>query len=168
MAREAFDCELVCLADRSLLAQRAQQLALRVALFDYDPAPVAAHVPGELSVLHLPLAVPSIPGQLDKANARYVLAMLDRAIDGAHLGRVRRDRDRAGAQGRDQRRGRARSTATPNISPQRTGTPLPVMMLAAAKLRVALATTHLPLQGCERGDHHRAVARCHHASSIAI
>ena len=38
---------------------------------------------------------------------------------------------------------------------ERTRAPLPVMMLATKDLRVALATTHLPLQGRERGDHRR-------------
>ena len=41
---------------------------------------------------------------------------------------------------------------------ERTGGAHPVMMLAAGALRVALATTHLPLQRRQRRDHRRAAA----------
>ena len=52
------------------------------------PAPRAPrrHEPGTLLVEHHPLAVPSTPGHLDTANARYVLDLLDRATDGASAG----------------------------------------------------------------------------------
>src|SRR5688572_21533432 len=79
VAREAFDCELVCLADRDLLKQRDP----RIRLFDYLPDTPRYHVPGELTVLHLPLAQASTPGELNIANTPYVLALLDRAIEGA-------------------------------------------------------------------------------------
>ena len=45
------------------------------------------------------------------------------------------------------------SPATPNSSPTRTGTPRVVMMLATPGLRVALATTHLPLREVPRPHH---------------
>src|ERR1051325_10780875 len=77
-ARERLDCELVCLADRDLLSARARQLGLPVNLRDYDPAASRPAQPGELQVLHRPLAVPSQPGRLDKANGKYVLSLLDR------------------------------------------------------------------------------------------
>jgi 4-hydroxythreonine-4-phosphate dehydrogenase len=74
IAREALDCELVCLADRSLLAARAAALKLPVTLAEYDaPAARAArsvHVPDRLPVLHIPLGAPSAPGQLDRRNGR--------------------------------------------------------------------------------------------------
>ena len=38
-------------------------------------------------LLHVPLAVPSTPGRLDTANARYVLALLDAALEGCAAGR---------------------------------------------------------------------------------
>src|SRR5688500_11128604 len=84
IAREALDCELVCLADRGLLAERASTLKLPITLRDYDARqPRTAHTRDQLNVLHIPLSAPSNPGKLDAANARYVLNLLDRAIDGA-------------------------------------------------------------------------------------
>jgi 4-hydroxythreonine-4-phosphate dehydrogenase len=60
--------------------------------------------PGTLDVLHLPLAARAFPGRLDPANARQVLALLDRALAGCQSRRIRRHGHRAGAQGGDQRR----------------------------------------------------------------
>ena len=77
----------MCLADRALLAERARQLQLPVKLLDYAPgARPLPHVPGTLTVAHQPLAVPSVAGRPDVRNARYVLALLDLAIDGALTG----------------------------------------------------------------------------------
>ena len=107
LAAEELPCELVCLGDRSLLEQRARDLKLTVALHAWEGVHGATprpHARGSLSVLHLPLAAPSLPGKPDPANAPYVLALLDRAVDGALGGRVRRHRHRAGAQERHQRR----------------------------------------------------------------
>src|ERR1700754_3727071 len=73
VARSAICGELVCIADRELLAERAALLGWQITLRDYDPNTRQAHVPNTLTVLHQPLAVPSKPGQLDKRNARYVL-----------------------------------------------------------------------------------------------
>ena len=87
LAAGPLPCELICLGDRALLAERAQRLKLAVELYPYDPAVApAAHVPGMLAVAHEALAVPSIPGRPDLRNARYVLKLLDRAIDGALTG----------------------------------------------------------------------------------
>ena len=55
----------------------------------------------------MPLAAPCVAGRLDPANARHVLAMLDRAIDGRAQRRVRRHGHGARAEERDQRRRRA-------------------------------------------------------------
>src|SRR5579862_8763115 len=78
IARRELACELVCLADRNLLAERARRLGLSVELRDYTGA-ARRHEPGTLSVEHHPLATASTPGRLDTGNARYVLDLLDRA-----------------------------------------------------------------------------------------
>jgi 4-hydroxythreonine-4-phosphate dehydrogenase len=145
VAREAFDCELVCLGDRSLLAARARLLELPVVLRDYEAREPQIHAPGELMVLHRSLANASSPGVLSVDNAPYVLGLLDRAADGAlagefaamvtapvHKGII----NDAGVEFR----GHTEYLAT------RTNTALPVMMLVAGPLRVALVTTHLPLK----------------------
>src|SRR5512140_3528077 len=85
-ARATLPVELVCLADRNMLAERASQLGWPITLRDYDPNTHHAHEPNTLTVLHEPLAVPSRPGQLDKRNAQYVLSLLDRAIQGTVSG----------------------------------------------------------------------------------
>src|SRR5262245_20743620 len=86
VTRETFDCELVCLGDRHLLAERAAQIGLSVTLHEYQPEAPRPHVPGELTVLHHPLSVASRAGVSNIWNVRYVLGLLDRAIDGALAG----------------------------------------------------------------------------------
>ena len=75
-----FSARLVILGDRDLLAARAAALGAPVRFSDYQlgmPPP-----PGRLEILHSPLAAPSIPGTLNAANSPYVLALLDRAVEG--------------------------------------------------------------------------------------
>ena len=90
LAAQQLPCELVCLGDRTLLEERARALSLPVRLRPYaralDAPRAAIHATGELAVADLPLAAPSVPGRPDPANARYVLALLDRAIEGALAG----------------------------------------------------------------------------------
>src|SRR5262249_26346671 len=84
LAASPWPCELVCLADMTLLEERARRLDLTVTFRPYavDAAP-AARAAGTLVIAHHALAVPSDPGTPEPANAPYVLALLDRAIDGA-------------------------------------------------------------------------------------
>jgi 4-hydroxythreonine-4-phosphate dehydrogenase len=152
IATRELPCELVCLADRNLLAERAKRLGLRVELRDYVPprdpsAPRArqAHKVGTLLVEHHPLAVPSTPGQLDTANARYVLDLLDRATDGASAGEF------SAVVTAPVHKSVIADSGVPFMGhteylAARTHSPLPVMMLASKAMRVALATTHLPLK----------------------
>jgi 4-hydroxythreonine-4-phosphate dehydrogenase len=144
-ALEAFDCELVCLADRELLAGRASLTGSRISLSEYDAASPRPHAAGHLSVLHQPLAAPCSAGKLAKANARYVLGLLDRAIAGARSGEFAAIVTAPVHKGVINDSGVRFSGHTEYLA-ERTGTPLPVMMLAAGSLRVALATTHLPLR----------------------
>ncbi|HEU4529582.1 MAG TPA: 4-hydroxythreonine-4-phosphate dehydrogenase PdxA, partial [Steroidobacteraceae bacterium] len=81
IAQRDWPCELVVVADPDLLAERAQQLGLEVALLSYD-SHYTAHRAGSLRVLAEKLDAPVEPGRLDKANARYVLRLLDRALQG--------------------------------------------------------------------------------------
>lgn len=79
------------------------------------------------------------------ANAHYVLALLDRAIDGARSGEFAALVTAPVHKGVINDAGVPFSGHTEYLA-QRTGTPLPVMMLVSGTLRVALATTHLPLR----------------------
>ncbi|HUI59486.1 MAG TPA: 4-hydroxythreonine-4-phosphate dehydrogenase PdxA [Steroidobacteraceae bacterium] len=145
IARRSWPCQLVCLADRELLAERARLSATPIELRPYDPAARVVHEANTLTVLHLPLAVPSLPGSLDERNARYVLALLDRAIDGAVSGEFSAIVTAPVNKGVIADSGVPFKGHTEYLA-ERTRTPLPVMLLASEGLRVALATTHLPLR----------------------
>ena len=80
LAQQVLPCRCVVLADKQLLAERARQLGYNVPLADYHPNHPSA--PGTLEVLHIPLAAPCHTGQLNSANAHYVLSLLDRAYSG--------------------------------------------------------------------------------------
>jgi 4-hydroxythreonine-4-phosphate dehydrogenase len=145
IARSPLPCELVCLADRDLLEQRARQLGWNVAVREYDPDVQRQHEANTLTVLHQPLGTPSKPGQLDKRNARYVLGLLDRAIDGAVRGEFAAIVTAPVHKGVINDGGVVFTGHTEYLA-ERTGSALPVMLLAAPGMRVALATTHLPLR----------------------
>ena len=146
IARETLGCELVCLGDRSLLAARASALKLPVTLEEYDAgAARAMHAPDRLEVLHVPLGASSAPGKLDRANGRYVLNLIDRAIDGAVAGEFDAIVTAPVQKSVINEAGIPFTGHTEYLA-GRTHAPLPVMMLATEDLRVALATTHLPLK----------------------
>jgi 4-hydroxythreonine-4-phosphate dehydrogenase len=103
------------------------------------------HRPGVLTVEHHALAVPSIAGRLDPRNARYVLALLDRAIAGAMTGEL------AALVTAPVHKGVINDAGIPftghtEYLAEHTGGARPVMMLASRAFRVALATIHLPLK----------------------
>jgi 4-hydroxythreonine-4-phosphate dehydrogenase len=145
VAARGLQCELICLADRDLLADRASRLSVSVALTDYAPGAHYTAARGQLVVDHHPLAAPSTPGQLDRTNARYVLRLIDRAIDGALSGEFDAIVTAPVHKGIINDAGIAFTGHTEYLA-ERTRVPLPVMMLATTDLRVALATTHLPLR----------------------
>ena len=145
IAREKLDCELVCLGDRTLLAARASMLKSPLAFAEYDASVRALHSPDRLEVLHVPLGAPSAPGRLDRANARYVLDLIDRAIDGAMSGEFDAIVTAPVQKSVINEAGIPFTGHTEYLA-ERTRATLPVMMLATEDLRVALATTHLPIK----------------------
>ena len=152
LAKSNIPCQIVLLADRHLLQSRAECVGIKAADVaawpDYQPGTSA-----QVSILHLPLAVPSVAGQLDPANARYVLALLDRAVEGCVHGEFSAMVTAPLHKGviNDANLGGYFSGHTEYLA-ERTDTQQVVMMLAgrygAAQqmMRVALATTHLPLK----------------------
>ncbi len=137
----------VVLGDRDLLAARAAALGWSITLRDYMPGQSAAA--GHLDVLHLPLAKPAQAGLLDPANGPYVLKLLDRALLGCQRGEFAAIATAPVHKGVINQAGMAFTGHTEYLA-EKTGTPLVVMMLAGdtprGPLRVALATTHLPLK----------------------
>lgn len=131
------DYEIVCLCDASLLAARAQQLGL--------PEPGGEY----FKVEHVPLSAPVAAGRLDIRNARWVLDLLDRAIDGCREGRFDALLTAPVQKSIINDAGIAFTGHTEYLA-QRLGGVHPVMLLAGGGLRVALATTHLPLAEVSR------------------
>ena len=134
---------LVVIADKGLLAARAAQLGLDVSLHDYTPA--TPHANGRLSVLHVALARPARAGKLDTANGPYVLETLRRAAQGCLSGEF------AGMVTAPVHKGIINDAGIPftghtEFLAELTRAPQVVMMLAGGGMRVALATTHLPLR----------------------
>lgn len=141
---------LVAIADRNLLAARALSLNLDICLLDAAESGMNTPTPGgTLAVRHCPLRAAVAPGRLNPENAAYVLETLDIAIAGCKTGEYA-----AMVTGPIQKsvindagihfRGHTEYLA------EKTGTPRVVMLLAAGALRVALATTHLPLADVPR------------------
>ena len=144
LASQQFAQPLVILADKSLLQQRAAQLGLSVNLIDYELGCPSAPL-GSLLVLHLPVAVPVVAGQLNPANSEYVLSLLSRALAGCLAGEF------SGMVTAPVHKGIINDAGIPftghtEFLAEQTHTPLVVMMLVGGGMRVALATTHLPLR----------------------
>jgi 4-hydroxythreonine-4-phosphate dehydrogenase len=146
IAGRAWPCELIVAADTEVLQTRAQQLQKTLALLPYSPGDAPApHCAGTLRVLHIPVAAKVRPGQLDRANARHVLQLLDRAIEGCMSGEFAAMVTAPVQKSVIIDAGIKFSGHTEYLA-ERTGGAHPVMMLANESLRVALATTHLPLK----------------------
>jgi 4-hydroxythreonine-4-phosphate dehydrogenase len=134
---------LVVIADRSLLQQRAAQLGIEVALHDYTPS--APHISNKLSVLHIPLLRPVQAGKLDSSNSPYVLDTLRRAAQGCISGEFSAMVTAPVHKGIINDAGIPFTGHTEFLA-ELTHTPQVVMMLSGGGMRVALATTHLPLR----------------------
>ncbi|MGH8135864.1 MAG: 4-hydroxythreonine-4-phosphate dehydrogenase PdxA [Steroidobacteraceae bacterium] len=138
-------CELVFAGDPGLLATRARLLRLDLEPMEWrgSERPVP-HRAGTLPVLPCRLATQVEAGRLDVANARYVLELLDLAIDGCIAGRFDAMVTAPVQKSVINDAGIAFTGHTEYLA-ARCGNALPVMLLVAGTLRVALATTHLPL-----------------------
>ena len=146
LAARSWPVELVIVADPQLLAERAAQLKLDVQLHAYDPHTEARpQQPGTLTVAAVPLAEPATPGQLQVANGPYVLATLARAAQGALSGEFAALVTGPVHKGIINDAGVSFSGHTEFFA-ETAGCDQVVMMLATEGLRVALATTHLPLR----------------------
>ena len=130
---------LVFLGDRSVIESRAKGRGLALDLPDYAPGSSAS-----ASLLHVAAPAPVTAGRLDPANGRHVLALLDRALDGCRAGEFAAMVTAPVQKSAIADAGVPFTGHTEYLS-ARTGTPRVVMMLAGGGLRVALATTHLPL-----------------------
>ncbi|MGA7985517.1 MAG: 4-hydroxythreonine-4-phosphate dehydrogenase PdxA [Burkholderiales bacterium] len=142
LARQSLPARVVVLGDADLLAQRGASPAT--------------------AIEHVPLAAPSIAGKLDPANARYVLALLDRAADGCLAGEFDAMVTAPVHKAVINDAGFAFTGHTEYLA-ARAGAAHVVMMLVGGGLRVALATTHLAL-----ADVARAITRAGLIDSLRV
>ncbi len=141
--------QLVCIGDKYQLQQRAQQLGLPLQLHDHHPDQVSPCGNGHLPVLHTPLANIDACGTPDPANAPALLQALQHAVTGCL------DNTFAALVTGPLHKGVINDAGIPftghtEFLAEQSATEQVVMMLAApesvSRLRVALATTHLPLK----------------------
>ncbi len=144
LAQREWSCQLIIAGDESLLRERARQLHLKLEYCRYDAAQYQPHVPGTVTLLSIPVAEKVKAGQLNVHNAQYVLNLLDRACDGC-LSKEFAAMVTAPVQKSIINDAGIAFTGHTEYLAERSHAALPVMMLAAGSLRVALATTHLPL-----------------------
>jgi 4-hydroxythreonine-4-phosphate dehydrogenase len=143
LSHQALPCRLSVLGDVDVLRARAAQLGVNVNFITSDAIP--AHQPGALHVHHIPVAAAVTPGVLDPYNSAHVLALLDAALSGCLNGSYHAVVTAPVHKGIINDAGFAFTGHTEYLA-DHSGTNRVVMMLAGGGLRVALATTHLPLR----------------------
>ncbi|MEX1201505.1 MAG: 4-hydroxythreonine-4-phosphate dehydrogenase PdxA [Methylophaga sp.] len=145
LSQSDFDHELVVIADPALLQERAALQGIDVELreVDFSQPPIPSQS-GKLCYMPVKLAIKTIPGQLNPANANYVLQSLAIAADGCLQSQFAAVITAPVHKGVINDAGIAFSGHTEFFA-ERAGVAKVVMMLATPQLRVALATTHLPL-----------------------
>lgn len=145
--------DLVAIADPALLDAAARAAGIALHITPYDPAEiVTTRAPGSLRVAALSLRVAALPGTLDPRNAAYVLAALARAADGASSGEFDAIVTAPVHKGVINDAG-IPFTGHTEFFARRAGRDVVMMLVAPGggrgandgDLRVALATTHLPL-----------------------
>lgn len=134
---------LVIVADPDLMLQRSKTLGIQIEIKEFSESKESA--PGQLNVVPVPLKAKSTPGSPNPDNAAYVLECLSLATDLCLEGTV------AGVVTGPVQKSTINESGIPFSGhtewfAERTGADRVVMMLAADDLRVALATTHLPLR----------------------
>lgn len=146
LAQRDWPVELVVCADPQLLQARASQLNLPLTLHPFQPdSPSRPQPQGTLTVLPVSLRAPAIAGTLNVQNSHYVVDTLARACDGCLNGEF------AALITGPVHKGIINDAGIPftghtEFFEERAHSHKVVMMLATDTLRVALATTHLPLR----------------------
>lgn len=145
LAQQAWPAELVVCADPALLLERAALLQLPITLREYQPdIPAQPQAEKTLTILPIKLHSKALPGQLDVNNGAYVVETLALACDGCLRGEF------AALITGPVHKGIINDAGVPftghtEFFAERSHRDRVVMMLATEELRVALATTHLPL-----------------------
>ncbi|KGJ92323.1 4-hydroxythreonine-4-phosphate dehydrogenase PdxA [Colwellia psychrerythraea] len=145
IAQQDWPVEMVVIASKILLQERAQALSMPLTLTDYDESALAKpQRAGSLTVLDVELAQPCKAGTLDVANGPYVVETLRIASEKNISGEFDAIVTGPVHKGLINKSGIAFSGHTEYFANQ-ANCPDVVMMLATKGLRVALVTTHIPL-----------------------
>ncbi|MBS0373188.1 MAG: 4-hydroxythreonine-4-phosphate dehydrogenase PdxA [Proteobacteria bacterium] len=145
LAARDWPCRLMVAADPAVLAARRAELGLQTDLITVEPRHAGPHVRGRLQVVSVRAATPVVAGRLERANAPYVLELLREAALGCRDGRYAA-MVTAPVQKSIINESGVPFTGHTEFLAELLGAPHPVMLLVAGRLRVALATTHLPLR----------------------
>ena len=146
IAQQAWPVQIVVVASKSLISERAQQLNLPITLIDYDAtAESTPQQAGSITVLDTPLAEPCIAGELNANNGAYVVDTLKIASDKNMTGEFDAIVTGPVNKGLINKSGIPFSGHTEYFAHQANCSDV-VMMLATEGLRVALVTTHIPLE----------------------
>ena len=145
-AMSDWPAELLAVGCRKTLAQRADQLGLKVVLTDYNSTKKKLpHQAGCLPLIDLPLSSECVPGMLDTGNVSQVIAQLELATELCRVGECDGMVTGPVHKGVINSAGVSFSGHTEFLA-LATGADHPVMLLMAGDLKIALATTHLPLR----------------------
>jgi len=146
LAHKALNAQIVVIADSELLQARSVQIGVPVQILSFDESQTQPHIGnGSLTVLHQPLNYPAVAGKLDARNSQYVLDTLKTAALGCSNNRFKAMVTAPVHKGIINDAGIAFSGHTEFLA-ELTNTQQVVMMLVGGGMRVALATTHLPLK----------------------
>ncbi len=146
IAQQQWPAQLIAVTDPALLQAYAQRLGLPLTLLPWSSTPSATvHTPGTLFIAPVTMPAPAQPGTLNVANAPAVLGTLDVACDGCLSGEFDAMVTAPVQKSIINEAGIAFSGHTEYLQ-QRCQVERVVMLLACPGLRVALATTHLPLR----------------------
>lgn len=146
IAQESWPAQLIAITDSALLLRAAARLGLPLRCSPWQPqSSPSLHRPGHLWVCEVPLPAHEQPGHLNTALVPAVLASLTRACDGCLAGDFDAVVTAPLHKAVINDAGIAFSGHTEFLQ-ARCGVDRVVMMLTCPGLRVALATTHLPLR----------------------
>jgi 4-hydroxythreonine-4-phosphate dehydrogenase len=145
IAQQDWSVELVVVACKKLMQERAATLGLPLTLIDYDNAVAAKpQKAGTLTILSVDMAEPCVPGELNAENGSYVIETLRIASEKNISGEIDAIVTGPVHKGLINKAGIAFSGHTEYFASQANCADV-VMMLATEGLRVALVTTHIPL-----------------------
>ena len=146
MAHKPFAHAITVIADSDVLYERAELRKTPLRINRYEPHNLKIHSgDGSLTVLHISTQQPVKAGVLDFKNSAYVIETLQRAAQGVQQGEFcaivtcpvhKGIINRAGIKFSGHTEFFAEISKTPHV----------VMMLAGKQMRVALATTHMPIK----------------------